>query len=550
MIPMTAEKEKAPVDDKLLIQAKTQQVLDELAKADGFKELIQKGLKSMTHKQFISILQLFLKPIVGSVQFDSTTYVDYISNFLISVDYPYPMNKASLKTPSAPHCQNSIILLLAWISEFSTVPESENEYCTTDDFSTPDISKVFMQKTSEAFILWNNQQESESDEAIEQIRQTYIEKNIGAGVDLDTDIFRLKEQIDQLKKEAKPDSQQNYYSERREELKKLRKKTEELEKTYRAMCDEVLKAQKKLELKQLAETDAFHELEVLRHKISKQKMSIQEKNNMLIEVSQLSSLLASKKSAAMELCEASSANDIQLSNLIQKKFHLIEKLNNFIYKLSSELEIAGLGGNFNPTIYKIETKKTGGTQKLEKELEQLIQGLNILKEKYQSAIGSVNQNLMKLEAEKHQLITENEMLEVDTEKIKQSLHKVTVKEASLEGELPRVSHICEQSYQETVAAFKQTTANIETLEKVINELKDANKQIADNTKAFKAQSVQKIRSLCEKRKLEVQEQRQKVAEMKKVVEEFNKTQKPFPENVQRIIDQVIQKRKEKETNGC
>lgn len=503
----------------------------------------------MTHKQFISILQHFLKPIVGSVLFDSTNYVEYIHNFLISMDYPYTINKASLKTPSAPHCQNSIILLLAWFSDFSTGTESENEYCTTDDFSTPDISKVFMQKTSEAFILWNNQQETESDEIIEQIRQTYIEKNVGAGGNLDTDISRLKEQIDKLKKEAKPVSQQKNYSERKDELRKLKKRTDELEKIYRATCDEISNAQKELKLKQSAETEAFHELEVLRYKISKQKMSTQEKNNMLIEVSQLSSLLTSKKTAAMELCEASSANDIQLSNLIRKKFLLIEKLNNFIYKLASDLEIAGLGGNFNPTAYEIETTKTGGTQKLEKELEQLIQGLKILKEKYQSAIGSVNQNLMKVEAEKHQLITENEMLAADTEKIKQSLYKVTAKEATLEGELPRISHVCEQNYQETVAALKLATTNIETLEKSIEEFTEVNKQILKNTTTFKAQSVQKIRSLYEKRKLEVQEQRQKVVEMNKVVEEFKKTQKPFPENVQRIIDQVIQKRGVKRPNG-
>lgn len=50
-VPMTAEKEKAPVEDRAFVAEKTQQVLEALANQNDFRELVQKGLKSMTHKQ-------------------------------------------------------------------------------------------------------------------------------------------------------------------------------------------------------------------------------------------------------------------------------------------------------------------------------------------------------------------------------------------------------------------------------------------------------------------------------------------------------------------
>jgi SMC interacting uncharacterized protein involved in chromosome segregation len=254
MVPQTAEKEKAPVDDKAFIHQKTQQVLDELARIGGFTELVVKGLKSMTHKQFIMILQHLIKPIVPNIQLDGSNYIDYISNFLLTMDYPYSgLSKSSLRTPSAPHCQNSIIILLAWLTEFS-VQEHETEHCITEDFASSEISKMFMQKTADAFILWNNQEEAE--DIMEQIRKGYIERNIGAGEDLDTELNRLKVTISELKKEAKPVSLQKSYNEKREEMKKLKLQSEELSKINSDVAHCIARTQKSSQETFKAENDA------------------------------------------------------------------------------------------------------------------------------------------------------------------------------------------------------------------------------------------------------------------------------------------------------
>lgn len=548
MVPQTAEKEKAPVDDKVFIYQKTQRVLDELAKVGGFTDLVQKGLKSMTHKQFIQILQHFLKPIVPNIQLDGSNYVDYISNFLLAMDYPYAgFSKSSLKTPSAPHCQNSIIILLAWLTEFSlTENEAESlvEHCVTDDFASSDISKMFMHKTADAFILWNNQEEAE--DIMEQIRKSYIEKNIGVGEDIDTELMRLKSAINELMKEAKPVSLQKNHNDKREEMKRLKQRTEELSKMNSDIAHRIASAKMNLDAKKTAEFTATQELKSLRHKLVKQKMTLEEKNKLLMEITQAKSVLASKRSAAMELNEASMENEIQLSNLIQKKFQLIDKLNNFIYKVASDLEIAGMQEKFDPAAFEIKTTRIGDASALDEELEHLKRGLTELMQKYQHAIGTVNKAKIKIDGEKHRLITENEMKTAELMNLKISLEQVSGDEDRIEQDLHQYVHEMEETCQRNAMDIKQMADEVQQLQQNVRRFHEINAQISENKASFKAKSLEQCKNLYEKRKEEVEHQRQKLSEMNQIVDEFKRKQKPFPENVQMIIDGVMKKRENQE----
>lgn len=550
MAPMTAEKEKVPLDDKVFIQAKTQQVLEELVKIDGFTELVQKGLKAMTHKHFIMILHHFLKPIVGHVLFDGTNYVDYVHNFLVSMDYPYTINKSSLKTPSAPHCHNSIIVLLAWLSEFS-VNQNEAEllieHGTSEDFDTPEISKMFMQKTAGAFILWNNQKEAESDDVMEQIRRMYIEKKIESGVDLDTELNRLKKSIDDLKRESKPANLQQIYNAKREESKQLSKQIDEHNKTTKDASKKLKSLQKTLEKTLQTQTNTERELKKSQNNLSHQKITQEEKKKLLMEITQSKQVLASKKESTMELWEAISQNEIQLSNLVQKKFQLIDKLNNFLYKLSSNLEIAGvLSDKFNPTLYEIKTNKTCDTAALNGELEQMSRGLIELKEKYLNAISTVNQSLLKLEAEKHQLVTITAMKIDEINSMQEMLTQINHEESTLENLMRENAQKKEEVFRQNAAELKRMTDGIEKLQQNIGQYQDYNSQITEQMAVFKAKSVEQCKAFYEKRKQEVELHRSKLSEMNKIVEEFRKRRRPFAENIQKTIDEVMNKREKKD----
>lgn len=546
MVPMTAEKEKAPVDDKIFIQAKTQEVLEELAGVDGFSELVQKGLKSMTHKQFIMILQHFLKPIVGNVTLDGSNYVEYIHNLLITLDYPYTITKSSLKTPSAPHCQNGIVVLLAWLSEF-TVKDTEDDpvlrYSTTDDFDTPEQTKMFMQKTADAFLLWNNQQEAESDNVFKQIRQTYVEQKIRTGADcLDSEIDRLKLSIENLKKEAKPISLQNQYAEKRQALKSLMQQCEEVNDEVKDNLDKIKSMKAELEKKRAAQASVSQELSLFRSKLSHQKMTSEQKTALLVEVTEKKLVLANDKQTVLELAEAGSENEIKLSLLIQKKFRLIGTLNNFIYKLTSDLEVAGWKEEFDPTAYEIKTTKLGEASGLSDEIKHLNQGLIVLKDKYHHTI-SFNQALIdKLNGEKHQLATDEAISVQELENLQSSIEKISAEETLLETELQDLVHSNAEICNEIVNEIELMDDDIKILNENMMKFHELNPRLAAEQKTFQKASLVKIKEYYNKRKEEVEQHRQQLGEMKQFLSEFSKTNQLFSEEVQKTIDEVIKKR--------
>lgn len=178
VVQMTAEKEKAPIEDRDYIHMKTNQILHELSKQDRFNELVQKGLKSMTLKTFIAILEYFLEPIYGTVPKDfQANYVDFLYNLLIQLEYPYNINKSSLKTPNAPHCLNNIIILLGWLADFSRTDDENIQYTNTEELPDLESMNIFMEQTSEAYKLFNDEKDYSHLES--KIRETYFEVRTG-----------------------------------------------------------------------------------------------------------------------------------------------------------------------------------------------------------------------------------------------------------------------------------------------------------------------------------------------------------------------------------
>lgn len=549
LVPMTAEKEKAPVDDKLFVQGKTMQVLDELSRIGGFDELVQKGLKSMTHKHFISILQHFFKPIVGNTLLDPTNYVDYVYNFVQNMEYPYTINKSSLKTPSAPHCQNSIIILLAWLSEF-TLKDTEQEPLieySTDDFESPAISESFMNRVSVAFDLWNNQQEVESEEVMADIQRMYIQKTTENCGDLDADIKRLRAEVDQLRKEYKPLNPANDPQyEKREHLKQLNEKIKELTKSTEELSNKISYMRDNLELKQVDYAKAEQELEALKRKLSTQTMSLEDRSKVLIEISQARAICDANKQKALELSESNSEHEIQLSKLIQKKFELIGSLNNLLYIVSSELKIAKVQIDFDPAAYEIKSTKTGDDAALDAEVEKIKRGLGILKKKYDDAMANFDRQIQEIQQELPATMTRKQSLLADLATTKKKIEEMSVEEQKLLSELVQSKQSVNELVSKLDADIKEAETEIRHFERNIACYEEKNPQLEASIETFKVKSLESIKSLHEARKQELEAHRKQVAVMKRVVEEYKKRQKPFPENVMKTISEVMAKRADKE----
>lgn len=549
MIPMTAEKEKAPVDDKLFVQGKTMQVLDELTRIGGFDELVQKGIKSMTHKQFISILQHFFKPIVGSASIDTTNYVEYVYNFVQNMEYPYTINKSSLKTPSAPHCQNSIIILLAWLSEF-TLKDTEQEPLidySTDDFESPEISESFMNRVAIGFDLWNNQQEAESEGVMADIQEMYVQKTTGNCGDLEADIKRLQGEVEQLRKDFKPLNPGNDpHYEKRDHLKQLNERIDELTKSTEELSNKISYMKDNMELKRADCAKAERELDALKRKLAAQKMSLDDRSKILIEISQARSICDANKRKAMELSETNSDHEIKLSILIQKKFELIGSLNNSLYIISSELEIAKVQIDFDPAAYQIKATRAGDSAALDSEVETLKSGLGILKSKYDDAIAGFDRQIQKIQQKLPAALTRKQSLQADLATRKRKFEEMSTEEQKLLSELAHCNKTKNELIAKLDAKIKQAQTEIGKFERNITCFKERIPQQEASILNFKAKSLESIKSLYETRKQEVEEARKRASEMERFVEEYKKRQKPYPENVMQIISEVMAKRADKE----
>lgn len=132
---------------------------------------LQNGLKSMTSKQFLQIINFFVKSITGkemAATFGKGDPLDGIINFLRDLGCPFMINKSMLRTPNAPHTFDQIVVLMMWLSEFIIIPRTvadiggmtNEEFKRDDELPDREYTAKFSQAMKKGFQLWN----SESDE--------------------------------------------------------------------------------------------------------------------------------------------------------------------------------------------------------------------------------------------------------------------------------------------------------------------------------------------------------------------------------------------------
>lgn len=543
VVQMTAEKEKAPTEDRDYIYSKSQQVLEELSKQDRFNELVQKGLKSMTLKNFISILEYFLEPICGSVPKDfQTNYIDFLYNLLIQLEYPYNINKSSLKTPNAPHCLNNIIILLGWLAEFSKVDEEAITYKVTDELPDVESMRVFMEQTSEAYKLFNDEKDYSGIER--KIRDTFLEMRGITGSDVESEKERLKFEISQLQKESKPLSLLKELNEKKKQSTELDQKIEIHNKNIGDHNRTITNLKSNLALKQQAQDNVQKELKLLNNQLKTQLMTLEKRQQILIEITHLKSALMSKRNAVMELTEASSENEIALSNFISKKYQLIDRLNNLIYKLSSDLDIAGTTEEFDPEIYVI--KSSNDDANMDRMIHQMYKGLNGLKNKYLQMQSEMMEDIMKTNSENHNYKTQYEILEVKLQQIQKSFEQAENEESIVEQELSALIHNIQSNYHERKEKIKQNEKEMiertKSLEKLENEIKELHEKRED----FGKKAVSECEKLLKDRQNEVEARRQFLSENTAVINHYHRNKEQFPQELENMLEGVRQKNKKLE----
>ncbi|CAG9799930.1 unnamed protein product [Chironomus riparius] len=543
VVQMTAEKEKAPTEDRDFIYTKSQQVLEELSKQDRFNELVQKGLKSMTLKNFISILEYFLEPICGSVPKDfQTNYIDFSHNLLIQLEYPFSNNKSSLKTPNAPHCLNNIIILLGWLADFSRIDEEAINYKITDELPDIESMKVFMEQTSEAYKLFNDERDYSDIE--KKIKETFLEMRGIIGSDVESEKERLQFEIGQLQKESKPLSLLKDFNEKKKQSTELDQKIATHNNNIGDHNRTITNLKSNLALKQQALDHVQKELKTLNNQIKTQLMTLEKRQQILVEITHLKSALMSKRNAVMELTEASSENEIALSNLISKKFQLIDRLNNLIYTLSSELNSAGNTDEFDPEHYVI--KSSNDDVNMEGMLNQMHKGLIGLKNKYFRMQAEMKDQIMKTESEKHNCKTQKDILDAKLQQIRKTFEQIVNEESIVEQELSALVHNIQANYYERKEKIKQNEKEMIERTKGLQQLENEVKELREKREDFGAKSVAQCEKLLKERQNEIEARRQFLKENTAAINYYHRNKEQLPQELENMLGEVRQRKMDEE----
>lgn len=157
------------------------------------------GLKSMTAKQFVDIIQCFRHKISGknvpSTERQVNPEIELIA-FIQKLSYPTTIAKSWFKTPTAPHAYSDCINLLAWLSEYiqDQMPD-ENDIAGDDEFPNVDYTRQFSIEVEHAFPLWNKSDDDECATITQQLIDANIAIQLKHHVENGNELIRFTEEL-------------------------------------------------------------------------------------------------------------------------------------------------------------------------------------------------------------------------------------------------------------------------------------------------------------------------------------------------------------------
>lgn len=544
-MPMTAEKQKPPFDDKEAMSAMNVKILEALAEIGGYNDIVQKGLRVMTVKQFVSILQHFLVPILGSLPDNfEAGYKEQVGPIMQQLEYPYQIQKSFLMTPGLASNLNASTLLLSYIIDFSKFDYEPIEYTANEIFSSPDMTRDVTEKMVEYYRTYRDGTLGR-EEAEHCIVNHYRQLLIGVDPNLTLEINRIEDEIQEMSDANKPSTLAKELHVKMTEVNGLEAKIRMHQENIVELSRKKENANAELGMSRNAKRSSHDEAQRLHAQLSRQKFNIDIRHNMLVEITQMKSALASKKNAVMELREASSGNEILLSNLISKKFQLIDRLNNMLCKISSDMKIAGIGEKFNADEFVINSTKKGD---LDHHLEHVSRGMMQLKEIYLSALSTFKEKLIKLEDEHQKLSIKNDLQTSKLAQLKTSLKQLIVEEKNLELEYKSYLQNIQTEHVGHQERIENIEREIEERTKGIEQLKLDVEEIKEKKSEFGAKAVSECEKLYDERKKEVETRRKTIEQNNAAIDNYKKNKTPLPANLQKILDGVLSKRANKEND--
>ncbi|KAI8128272.1 hypothetical protein FF38_08598 [Lucilia cuprina] len=315
-------------NDKKWVQEQTQRITEHLLNqgtlAGGIStDFLNRGLRQMSIKQFVAIINHFLGYIWGNRYTVGNNHVEDIINILQKLQYPHPVNKSWLKTPNTQHSFGNVIVLFDFLMDFvPNTEEDENEgiyfelkepeelsasKMQEDPFHMPDLEfqQQLLKNSEEGFMLWDKQKTEEFDSLQLQTCNLLIQKNTGLAdiKAVEMEVEKLKDTLKSLEKEKPPEDKEmlKMKSKLTHELKSLRRETkvlqDECEANERELKD--LNSHKQLIIKDVDTIEL--DIKKLHEMLNTQTCTVEQRNRMIDDIMQHKQMLAIQERAVEDL---------------------------------------------------------------------------------------------------------------------------------------------------------------------------------------------------------------------------------------------------------
>lgn len=433
----TGEKQRAVINDKRWIQEQVVRITEYLKNVEcGINTdfLHRGGLKTMSMKQFIGLVDYFLKFIAGNKFKVGSNHVESITKILNQIDYPYTVNKSWLKTPTAPHAFGNAVMLFSFFMEFIPPPDNEEVFkkghlLASEEFPDTEFALKLYNMAEEGFSLWNNQKNDE----FEKLQKLTLDELICKKISLpsadvvDEEIKNLNAELDVISRSRTSVSQEEdeYFRLDKEvktnqrEIEKVRKQMSENEKQIDHLRTQENRLHELIEKLKL-------DVEDILNIVNTQRTSVEERNKLIEEVSQMQYVLQTKKQAVCDLQEQDNLSQIQLSRQIKQLTEKIAQFNSYIRHVMNDfkdldVDIESLCLHQNIELENKIHSVTGFLKKLQrhisKRIEDLSKGINDFEKQIKLITYEISNWMEPKSKEITQLINErqNQVADLDRE---------------------------------------------------------------------------------------------------------------------------------------
>ncbi|XP_017004412.2 uncharacterized protein [Drosophila takahashii] len=358
--PSTAERPVAPHSDKKWVAERAQQILEYLQDANpaalSISELYNRpgGLRHMTIKQFVSILNFLFQHIWRNRVTVGQNHVEDITSAMQKLQYPYQVNKSWLVSPTTSHSFGHVILLLDFLLDFASSEEPGFPFMETSDQPSvhgessqlqaiqleEEVNALLFAEASKCFLFWDQELLEEQLRLQAETGDQVVSKKC----DL-PDRQALDRVIEELQKKLQVLEGSN-------DGNKLEQLIEEQEQLVRQLseCQAEVEQQRNLD-KRLAEQaeeqqahlrqQAKYELR-LEQAVSSQKYSAQQLKALQIKAADLENYSQAYERQVKEVSELELHQQVMLSRAKQRQLDCVEGFNSHVRHLSMDPLIGNL----------------------------------------------------------------------------------------------------------------------------------------------------------------------------------------------------------------